>query len=100
MPRISKWGQAFGEVEATKPCVAACSIRELDRHRCFVFSFAEVLVFFFLFGRFTELGVVSCLMMMQRIAVSKPNHVWKEILMYMLFAVPISLVASCSLVRN
>ena len=60
----------------------------------------EVYVLFFLFGRFTELSVVSCPMMVQLIAVSKPNHVWKEILMYILFTVPIYLVASCSLVTN
>ena len=42
-----KMGQAFEEVAGTKPCVAAYSVCELERHRSFVLSFAEVLIFFF-----------------------------------------------------
>ena len=42
-------GQAFGAVSGTKPCVATCIIRGLDRRQSFVLSFAEVLVFFFFF---------------------------------------------------
>ena len=36
-------GQDFEEVAGTKPCVHACSLRELERHRSFVLSFARFL---------------------------------------------------------
>ena len=64
-------GESFGAVEATKPCVATISVRKLDMDWSFVLSFPEVLVFFIPFRRFSELSVVTCLMMMQRRAVSK-----------------------------